>query len=171
MELSEPAVEGTLHSADGVGIVRMRTHCGADVDDVWSALTDPLRLARWFGKVNGDLQEDGEATALVMSSGWDGRVHIDKCVPRRELRVTMWEEEGSRHSVSAELLPDGAKTDLAIEVRGVPLDVLWAYGAGWQEHVEDLRAHLEGKDRASTGPDARFDEIAPHYREMAVIAI
>jgi len=139
MELPEPAIEGTLYSADGVGIVRMKTRCDADIDDVWSALTDPLRLTRWFGKVHGDLREDGEATALVMSSGWDGRVHIDTCVPRRELRVTMWEEEGSRHSVSAELLADGAKTDLAIEVRGVPVDLLWAYGAGWQEHIEDLR--------------------------------
>jgi hypothetical protein len=69
------------------------------------------------------------------------------------------------------VVPDGARTDLAIEVRGVPLDVLWAYGAGWQEHIEDLRAHLAGKDRAPMGSDSRFDEIALLYREMTVQAI
>lgn len=171
MDLPESAVEGTLHSAEGVGIVRMKTLCDSDVDDVWSALTDPLRLAGWFGNVQGDFRENGEVTALVHSSGWDGRIHIDRCVPRLELRVTMWEKADAKRSVAATMLADGAHTSLEIEVRGVPLDVLWAFGAGWQEHVEDLRAHLAGRDRAPTGTDARFDEIAPHYREMTVKAI
>jgi hypothetical protein len=128
-------------------------------------------LARWFGKAEGDFREGSEVIAVVFSSGWDGRIHIDECVPRRELHVTMWEQEDAKHSVAATLVADGERTDLAIEVRGVPLDVLWAYGAGWQEHVEDLRAHLAGHDRTPTGTDARFDEIAPRYREMTVVAM
>ncbi len=171
MERSEPAVEGTLYSADGVGIVRMRIRCDTHVDDLWSALTDRLRLARWFGKVEGDFRENGEVAAFVFASGWDGRIHIDECVPRSQLRMTMWEQDDAKHTVMATLVADGARTDLAIEVRGVPLDVLWAYGAGWQEHIEELQAHLAGKDRAPTGSDARFDEIAPRYREMTVQAI
>ena len=47
---------GSLRSADGKGIVRMEDRFDTDIDDVWSALTDPSRLARWYGEVEGDLR-------------------------------------------------------------------------------------------------------------------
>jgi len=37
---------GSLGSAEGKGIVRMEVRLDTDIDDVWSALTDPSRLAR-----------------------------------------------------------------------------------------------------------------------------
>src|ERR1039457_739650 len=51
---------GSLRSADGKGIVRMQDRFDTDIDDVWSALTDPRRLARWIGEVEGDLRLGGE---------------------------------------------------------------------------------------------------------------
>jgi len=36
---------GTLRSADGKGVVRMENRLGASIDDAWSAITDPVRLA------------------------------------------------------------------------------------------------------------------------------
>jgi uncharacterized protein YndB with AHSA1/START domain len=166
------AIKGTLYSAEGAGVVRMKTRCETDIDDLWAALTEPQRLARWFGNVGGDPREGREVTVSVFASGWDGRVRIDQCAPPRQLRVTMWEKEVAKHVVTAELVADGDHTNLALEIRGVPLDVVWAYGAGWQEHVEDLRAHVAGQDRvAPTGSDARFDEIAPRYRAMTVVSL
>jgi hypothetical protein len=38
------------------GIVRMEDRFDTDIDDVWSALTTPGRLARWLGEVDGDLR-------------------------------------------------------------------------------------------------------------------
>ena len=38
---------GRLRSAYGKGVVRMEDRFDTDVADVWSALTDPSRLARW----------------------------------------------------------------------------------------------------------------------------
>ena len=40
---------GSLRSADGKGIVRVEDRFDTDIDDLWSALTDPHRLARWMG--------------------------------------------------------------------------------------------------------------------------
>jgi uncharacterized protein YndB with AHSA1/START domain len=40
---------GSLRSADGKGIVRMEDRFDTDIDDLWSALTDPRRFARWLG--------------------------------------------------------------------------------------------------------------------------
>ena len=44
---------GSLRSADGKGAVRMQDRFDTDIDDLWSALTDPSRLARWLGEVEG----------------------------------------------------------------------------------------------------------------------
>src|SRR6266705_6158155 len=51
---------GSLRSADGKGAVRMEDRFDTDIGDVWSALTDPRRLARWIGEVAGDLRPGGE---------------------------------------------------------------------------------------------------------------
>ncbi len=46
---------------------------------------------------------------------------------------------------------DGGQTILVWEGRGMHLDLLAAYGAGVQIHVEDLAAYLAGRE-ASTPP-------------------
>ncbi len=46
---------GSLRSADGRAVVRMEDRLDADIDAVWSAFTEPPRLARWLGEVAGDL--------------------------------------------------------------------------------------------------------------------
>jgi hypothetical protein len=54
---------GSLRSADGQGVVRMQDRFDTDIDDLWSARTDPRRLARWMGEVEGDLRVSGEFRA------------------------------------------------------------------------------------------------------------
>jgi hypothetical protein len=44
---------GSLGSADGKGVVRIQDRFDTDIDEVWSALTDPSRLARWYGERPG----------------------------------------------------------------------------------------------------------------------
>jgi uncharacterized protein YndB with AHSA1/START domain len=51
---------GSLRSADGKGVVLMEDRYHTGIDDLWSALTDPGRLARWYGRVEGDLRRGGE---------------------------------------------------------------------------------------------------------------
>jgi uncharacterized protein YndB with AHSA1/START domain len=172
-ENSGSAIEGTLYSDNGEGVVRMKGRYETDIADLWTALTNPERLARWYGKVDGDLRVGGEFTVTVFGSGWDGRGRIEVCDPPRKLEVTMWEEGEAEHLVAAELVVDGDHTILVIERRGIPLDMLYAYGAGWQAHVEDLAAHLAGKERPDGPVDAwsRWEELAPSYREMTVVPL
>jgi len=47
---------GTLATAADKGIVRVEDRFDADIETVWSALTDPSRLAIWWGTVEGDLR-------------------------------------------------------------------------------------------------------------------
>jgi len=156
----------TLHSSDGTGVIHLKGRYETDVDDLWSALTDPQRLARWYGNVEGDLRVGGEFTAFVNGSEWDGRGRVDECEPPRRFRVSKWEDEGAVEVVTAELVSHGDHTMLEVEVRGLAVDKLWAYGAGWQALAEDLAAHLGGQSCADWG--ARWEELAPSYREMTV---
>jgi uncharacterized protein YndB with AHSA1/START domain len=168
MTSSEPAgtrILGSLRAADGAGVVRIEDRYGTDIGDLWAALTDPGRLARWYGQVEGDLRPGGEFHARIDSSGWDGTGHVDACEPPRRLLVTTKGADEPYHEViEATLTADGDQTILVIEARGMPLDLLGAYGAGYQIHAENLAAHLAGRERVA---DARWDELAPAYQDLA----
>ena len=69
------------------------------------------------------------------------------------------------HAIEITLTADGDQTILAWEEREMPVDLFPAYGAGVQVHVEDLAAHLAGRERCDAA--ARFDELFPAYRELA----
>jgi hypothetical protein len=48
----------------------------------------------------------------------------------------------------------------------MPLDLLAAYGAGIQVHVEDLAAHIAGHER-SDDAEARWEQLLPAYQALA----
>ena len=157
---------GSLRSADGKGIVRMQDRFDTDIDDLWSALTDPRRLARWMGEVEGDLRLGGEFRARFFASGWEGTGRVEACEPpRRLLLVTKGLDEPYELVIEVTLAADGDQTILVWEERGMPPDYLAAYGAGIQVHVEDLAAHLAGRERCDA--DARWDELQPAYEDLA----
>jgi len=164
---------GSLSSADGKGVVRMEDRFGTGIDDLWSALTDPLRLARWIGEVEGDLRLGGDFRARWFSSGWEGTGRVDACDPPRRLLLTMRDADPQPGQpdetvIEATLAADGDQTILAVEERGLPLDLLAAYGAGVQIHVEDLAAHIAGRERG--GAEARWNELFPAYQDLAASA-
>jgi uncharacterized protein YndB with AHSA1/START domain len=156
---------GSLRSADGKGVVRMEDRFDTDIDDVWSALTDPLRLARWIGEVEGDLRLGGEYRYRFFASGSEGTGRVEACEPPRRLLLAHGLGEPFEQVIEATLAADGDQTILVVEERGMPLNLLAAYGAGVQVHVEDLAAHLAGRERCDS--DARWDELQPAYDDLA----
>ncbi|HTW05062.1 MAG TPA: SRPBCC family protein [Streptosporangiaceae bacterium] len=154
------SVVGSLRAVDGKAVVRMETVFDTDVDDLWSALTDPRRLARWIAKVDGDLRLGGEFRASF-TSGWEGPGRVDVCEPPRRLLVVVSEGQDDETVIAAELIPDGEQTRLVVEERGLPLDQAADRGAGWQAHVEDLAAHLAGRPRGDWR--RRWTELTPAY--------
>ena len=166
---------GSLRSADGKGVVRLEDRYHTDIDDLWSALTDPGRLARWYGKVEGDLRPGGEFRLYLESDDWDGTGRVEACEPPRRLLVTSREADESwrkgrgaqpfNETIEATLTADGDQTILVIEVQGMPLDKIAFYGAGWQIHAENLAPHIAGHDRGVT--EARWNELVPPYQNLA----
>src|SRR5271163_82420 len=122
---------GSLRSADGKGIVRMQDRFDTDIDDLWSALTDPRRLARWMGEVEGDLRLGGEFRARFYASGWEGTGRVEACEPPHRLLVVTKDADAPEEGpIEVTLTADGGQTVVVWEERGKPLDLLAAYGAG-----------------------------------------
>jgi uncharacterized protein YndB with AHSA1/START domain len=157
-------IVGSLRSANGKGAVRMEDRYDTDIDDLWSALTDSRRLARWIAEVVGDLRLGGEFHARF-TSGWDGPGRVDVCEPPRRLLLTMCPGQEDETVIEAHLAAAGDQTSLVIEERGLPRDELAAHGAGWQAHVEDLAAHVAG--RKSTDWRSRWTELTASYQALA----
>jgi uncharacterized protein YndB with AHSA1/START domain len=157
---------GSLRSADGRGIVRMEDRFDTDIGDLWSALTEPGRLARWIGDVEGDLRLGGEFRARFFASGWEGTGQVEACEPPRRLLVlTKQPGQSDEHVIEVTLATDGDQTILVWEERGMPLEHLAGYGSGIQVHVEDLAAHIAGRERGDA--DARGGELLPAYQDLA----
>jgi uncharacterized protein YndB with AHSA1/START domain len=162
----------SLRAADGKGVVRVEDRYDTDIDDLWAAITDPLRLARWFGQIKGDLRPGGE---FRLSVEWDGNGRVEECEPPRRLRVRTRESDESFRkgngvppfdaTVEANLTAQGDQTLLVVEVRGMPLDKIAFYGAGWQIHAERLASHIARQDPGDT--EGRWDELVPAYLVLA----
>jgi uncharacterized protein YndB with AHSA1/START domain len=166
---------GSLRSADGKGAVRIEDRYHTDIDDLWSAITDPGRITRWYGRVEGELRPGGQFRLYVDDADSDHAGRVEECDPPRRLRVTTRETDESYQRgkgvppydeiIEATLTADGDQTVLVIEVRGMPLDAVAYYGAGWQIHAENLAAYLAGRERGNT--EARWGELVPPYQDLA----
>jgi uncharacterized protein YndB with AHSA1/START domain len=158
---------GSLGSAEGKGIVRIEDRFETEIDDVWSALTDPSRLASWYGEIEGDLRVGGEYRARLFASGWEGTGRVEACEPPQRLLVFVKEAGGQdEKETEVTLSAEGDQTSLVWEARGMPLDFLSAYGAGTQIHVEDLADYLAGRERRDDAK-SRWDELHPAYQHLA----
>jgi uncharacterized protein YndB with AHSA1/START domain len=156
---------GSLRSAGGKGVVHMEDRFDTDIGDLWSALTDPRRLARWLGEVEGDLRLGGKYRFRFFASGSEGTGRVEACEPPRRLVLTMALGQPDEDVIEATLTADGGQTILVWEERGMALDLLAAYGAGVQIHVEDLAAYLAGRDRVDAA--TRWGELQLAYQDLA----
>ncbi len=154
---------GTFRALDDrVGAVRVEDLYATDPHDLWSALTDRERIARWLGEVSGDLAVGGLFQARFTSS-WTGPGRVEVCEPPHRLLVTLAPDSGDETVVEATLTPAGDQTHLVIEERGLPIGVLPGHAAGWQTHIEDLAAVLEGREPSDWR--TRWQELMPQYGE------
>lgn len=137
-----PLLLGTLRNDHGVGVVRMQDRFATDIDDLWSALTQKDRLARWLGDLEGDLRLGGSYRFHMFASGAEGEHRLVECDAPRQFRV---ESADGRETVEARWTPDGD---------------------GTQIHVEDLGAYVAGLGRCNS--DARMEVLYPAYQQVQI---
>jgi uncharacterized protein YndB with AHSA1/START domain len=140
------------------------------IDDLWGALTEPDRLAKWYGEVEGELSQGGEFRLRVTLSG-ERTGKIEACEPPQRLLLTMRDPEArpgqpQQTVIEAQLSAEGTQARLVWETRGLPVDLLPAYGAGIQIHVEHLADYVSGREFQIDV--SRWDELFAAYEAVGV---
>ena len=167
---SDASILGSLHSVDGEGVVRMEDRLDTGIDDLWGALTDPDRLAHWYGEVEGELSQGGEFRVRIALAG-ERTGRVEACEPPQRLLVTMRDPDPQpgqpeQTVIDAQLTAEGAQTRLVWEERGMPVNLLPAYGAGIQIHVEHLADYVNGRELRNV--ETRWNELFPAYEALGV---
>jgi len=162
---------------DSRGAVRVEDVYDTEIHDLWEACTTPDRLARWIAEVSGDLREGGIVQAIFTST-WSGPARIDVCDAPHHLLLTTQPGMADEAQLEAWLTTEGSRTKLVVEERGLPVDSLHFYGAGWQVHLEDLRrslgtdgsAHVGGWSESTPASawHERWTELTPEYQGVAI---
>lgn len=122
--------------------VQMRRHYQAAIDDVWSALTDPERVERWFYPLTGDLHAGG-SFQLEGNAGGD----ILECEPPQLLRVTFG---GPTSLVELRLTQEGDDNTVLDLEHTVPIEMAQSgagalyVGPGWDGAFMALDLYLKG---------------------------
>jgi uncharacterized protein YndB with AHSA1/START domain len=169
---------GTMRTLDdGRGAVRVEDVYATDIHDLWRACTEPERLARWVARVSGDLRVGG-TVECVFTSTWTGPARIEACEAPNHLLLRQQPGTDDETELEVWLTTEGDRTRLVVEERGLPVEGLHYYGAGWQVHLEDLGRALELDASAhsggwSSGEPAeqwrqRWTELTPEYAALEV---
>jgi len=151
----------------------MEDRLDAGIDDVWGAITAPDRLAHWFGDVEGE-PSNGGAFQVRIALGGPRTGQVEVCEHRQRLLVTMRDPDPQpgqpgQTVIEAQLIPEGARTRLVWEERGLPVPLLPAYGAGIQIHVEHLADYLSGRELRDA--ETRWNQLFPVYEALGISPI
>ncbi|HEU0205768.1 MAG TPA: SRPBCC family protein [Pseudolysinimonas sp.] len=137
------------------GTVRLEDRFDTDITDVWSAITDPERTARWIAVATGDFRVGGELQGRFTSS-WEGTMRVEVCDAPHRLRLLAG--TGDEQTVmEATLSEDGDGTRLIIEEHGLRLADAPYHAAGWHVHLQDLDTELAA---------GRCEPWEPRWREL-----
>lgn len=159
---------GSLIDLDGRRAVRFSRHYPVPRAELWSAITDPERTARWAfrteleprngGTLRFDYGEAGSAEGTVLV--WDEPSVLeyewgaDTDMPWR-VRFELTEDGDGTRLTFDHLLPDASNPDFA---------------AGWHWHLDRLATHLDGGVPAEVDSDEHFEALQVHYREAFAAA-
>jgi uncharacterized protein YndB with AHSA1/START domain len=133
----------------------------ADAEDVWDALTNPVRLPRWFYPITGDLTVGG-SFQLEGNAGGD----IRRCDRPTFLQVTF----GGPESVVDLRLTVGGGTTTVELTHTVPLAMAGSgagalfVGPGWDGALLGLGIHLRGQDVGNPLEAANSPEVIEFNR-------
>lgn len=130
-----------LRDADGVSL-RFERSYATDVDDLWSAITDPDRCTRWLGTWSGD-PASGTVDFIMTAEDAAGPepVTIETCEPPRRLAPTFTTADGPWPLEVTLTERDGSTELVVVHHLAEPYDAS-SVGPGWQCYLDRLDATL-----------------------------
>lgn len=137
----------------------------APIEDVWAAVTEPARLARWIGTFTGDPQSGRVVFAMTAEEGAPKEeMEIIECAPPHVLRVLAGTGE-HRWLVELSLTEEGGVTTLVFVQPDVDPLAAESMGPGWEYYLDRLAAVETGQDPAVIDFDRDYyPAMLEHYR-------
>jgi len=133
---------------DGRQRLEFRRSWPDPIEDVWSALTEPDRLARWIGVYDGERGAGGRGTfAMTHEEGEPvgEPMTIVECDPPRRLVIQWGQQDTEGWRVDLDLRTEGGRTVLRfVQVFPAGTDVV-DFAMGWHWYLEKLDAEVSGR--------------------------
>ena len=133
---------------EGASAVTLTRTLAVSADDLWDALTNSERIAKWFSPVTGDLKEGGQYQVQDNASGT-----ITSCYKPSHFGLT-WEVGGEISWVEIQLLALGDDYTRLTLIHTSRLTDHWrtygpgAVGVGWEMGLMSLAIHVERPGQA-----------------------
>jgi uncharacterized protein YndB with AHSA1/START domain len=131
---------------DGRQRLEFRRSWPDPVDDVWAALTEPDRMARWIGTYEGERAVGATGTFTMTHEDEPAAqpMRIVACEPPRRLVVEWVQQDGDPWRVDLDLSTEDRRTVLRfVQVFAADADVP-DYALGWHWYLDKFGAEVAG---------------------------
>jgi uncharacterized protein YndB with AHSA1/START domain len=148
---------------DGSRRLEFRRSWPDPIEDVWSALTEPERLARWIGSYDGERAPGATGTLTMTFEGEAGGqpMTIVECDAPRRL-VVAGGSQGMDWKVELDLSAEGGRTVLRFrQVFAAGTDVR-DFALGWHWYLDKLDTVVSGRPAPGEWEDFLAD-VGPGY--------
>ena len=140
---------GRIETVDGVRRLLIEREFRAPIEDVWAAVTEPERLARWIGSWNGDPASGAvEFRMLFEGEGHASeQMEIRVCEPPHRLHLTSYAGE-QVWLIELDLTHADGVTTITFSQPGVTREQVGDVGPGWDYYLDRLVDVETGADPA-----------------------
>lgn len=166
-----PAATGRrLVEGDDTYVQFVRTF-RAPIADVWAAVTESDRLARWIGSWTGDPTTGSVLFQMLFEGDEVPQEHfaIDECTPPYRLRITTsmpYDGEDPEHwQLRLDLAESDGVTTLTFAQNVPDPSMATNVGPGWDYYLDRMAAAEAGTDPAAVDFDDYFPALSEHYRQ------
>jgi uncharacterized protein YndB with AHSA1/START domain len=150
------------HQADGYAI-RYERHLAHPASKVWTAITEPVALAKWLANVRIDPRPGGDIVIEFTNSPSTSTGKITRIVEGSLLEYTWQEGNDGPSIVCWELFPEGADSCRLVLTHTRLTKDIPSFGAGWHTHLDLLSEVLDGKRVSFSWDDEWWMSKLPFY--------
>lgn len=162
-----PTPTGRIARLGGRLTLQLTRTFDAPIEDVWAALVEPERLARWIGTWSGG-PASGRVLFRMTAEGPDvpeEEMEIRECDPPRRLAVTSRFGTATWH-LDLDLAERDGVTTLSFAQPDIDPEDAPSVGPGWEYYLDRLGAAFTGGDVAAVDFERDYyPAMAGHYGE------
>lgn len=159
---------GRIVRSDGSLRLTITRTFEATIEDVWAAVTEPGRLARWIGTWSGDPASGQVAFTMTAEGAPAEQMEIRECDPPRRLAVTSHVGE-ERWLLDLDLVEADGVTTLTFSQPDIDAVAAESVGPGWEYYLDRLVAAETGGDVEAVDFERDYyPAMREHYRAEAI---